>query len=112
MELIENDLDPNESADLNARLMRVVAEPQYPEHARLAEALLAVLDSDTLHIVDPPNPNLFQRLAASLTKLEARLLNESRYRLLVVLGLAFSGIGSLIELVDLRRRALFTRPDE
>ncbi len=98
MELIENDLDPNESADLNARLMRVIAAPQYPEHARLAEALLAVLNSDTLHIANPPDPNLFQRIAASLQKLEARLLDESRYRILVILGLAFAGVGSLIEL--------------
>ncbi len=98
MELIENDLDRNESADLNARLMRVIAAPQYPEHARLAEALLAVLDSDTLHIVNPPDPNLFQRLSASLQKLEARLLDENRYRILVILGLAFAGVGSLIEL--------------
>ncbi len=97
MELIENDLDEHESADLNARLIRVIAAPQFPEHARLAEALLAVLNSDTLHIADR-TLTPFQRLIAQLETLEARLLNERRYRILVILGFAFAGVGSLIEL--------------
>lgn len=98
MELIENDLDDTERADLNARLCRVVANPQYPEHARLAEALLAVLASDTLHIVAPTRGPL-ERFAALLERFEDRVVTETRLRLALVLGLAVAGVSALIELI-------------
>ncbi|MEP7293030.1 MAG: hypothetical protein ABI835_14705, partial [Chloroflexota bacterium] len=96
MELIENDLDESEHIDLERRLNRVVAAPQYPEHARLAEALLAVLNSDTLHIVDPP-PNTLRRALQRLQAFEEHVLTEPRYRLLLVLGMALAGMSSLVE---------------
>ncbi len=108
MELIENDLDEDERAELDARLCRVIGEAQYPEHARLAEALLAVLNSDTLHIVDA-NPNVFQRLMNRLAAVEERVLTHAYFRLLLVVGLAFAGVGSLVELV-IYAAALFS-PD-
>jgi hypothetical protein len=98
MELIENDLDAAEHAELEAGLKQVIAEPQYTEHARLAEALLAVLNSDTLHFSDA-QPNLWQRLMKQVAKFEQRYLNERRYRLLLVIGLAFAGVGAIIELL-------------
>ncbi|MCC6805746.1 MAG: hypothetical protein IT319_22885 [Anaerolineae bacterium] len=96
MELIENDLDHAERASLEARLMRVIRDARIPEHVRLAEALLAVINSDTLYIA-PPNPNIFQRASARFEALEARLINQARYRLLLIAGLALAGIGSLVE---------------
>jgi len=98
MELIENDLDAAEHADLERRLTRVIAAPEYPEHARLAEALLAVLNSDTLHIVDPPL-NTWRQVIERLKVFEKRVFTERRFRLLLVVGLAFAGMSSLIELV-------------
>jgi hypothetical protein len=98
MELIENDLDDQERAELEALLRGVITEAQYPEHARLAEALLAVLCSDTLNVVTPP-ANALQRLAARLQALEDRFITETRLRLALVLGLAVAGVGALIELV-------------
>lgn len=98
MELIENDLDEAEHADLERRLRRVIAAPEYPEHARLAEALLAVLNSDTLHIADPPL-NTWRQVLERLKAFEKRVFTERRYRLLLVIGLAFAGVSSLIELI-------------
>ena len=98
MELIENDLDENEQADLERRLLRVITEPQYAEHARLAEALLSVLNSDTLRVVEPPKRR-WELLLERLEALEKRLFTERRYRLLLVLGLAVAGIGALLDLV-------------
>lgn len=98
MELIENDLDEGERADLETRLRRVIAQAQYPEHTRLAEALLAVLNSDTLTLAHP-NPNVFLRLGTRLGELQARLLKQARYRLLLIAGLAFAGAGALVEFV-------------
>lgn len=98
MELIENDLDHNERASLEARLMRVIRDAQYPEHVRLAEALLAVINSDTLYIATP-NPNLFQRTSARLDALQARLINQVRYRLLIIAGLGIAGFGSLVQFI-------------
>ena len=98
MELIENDLDDMERADLYARLSRVIADAQYPEHARVAEALLAVLASDTLHIVAPMRSPL-ERFAALLQAIADRFVTEMRLRLALVLGLAVAGVSSLIELV-------------
>ncbi len=98
MELIENDLDESEHADLERRLYRVIANPATPEHARLAEALLAVLNSDTLTLVEPP-PNTLQIILKRLETLEKRLLSERRHRFLLVLGLAVAGVGALIDLL-------------
>ncbi|MBI1258291.1 MAG: hypothetical protein GC204_12530 [Chloroflexi bacterium] len=98
MELIENDLDAQEQADLEARLQRIVADAMYPEHARLAEALLAVINSDTLQLVES-RPNLFQRLMLRLEALESRIFTEVRYRWLLILGLAVAGVGLLIEVI-------------
>lgn len=106
MELIENDLDETELADLEARLLRVIAVPQYPEQARLAEALLAVLNSDTITI-SRTNPTLWQRFIGRVEKFEQRFLTERRYRLILVGGLAFAGVSSLIELL-LFSSALFS----
>ena len=98
MELIENDLDANERTGLEARLRRIIAEASYPEHARLAEALLAVIDSDTLEVVNHA-PNLLERLAKRLEAVEKQILTEARYRWLLVIGLTVAGIGSLIEVI-------------
>ena len=98
MELIQNHLDDMERADLYARLSRVIADAQYPEHARVAEALLAVLASDTLHIVAPMRSPL-ERFAALLQAIADRFVTEMRLRLALVLGLAVAGVSSLIELV-------------
>ncbi|MFN8448617.1 MAG: hypothetical protein U0521_08515 [Anaerolineae bacterium] len=97
MELIENDLDHNERASLEARLRRVITSAKYPEHARLAEALLAVINSDTLYIATP-NPPLLQRLFDMFRELEARYLTRQRLRLLVAGGLIAAGLVALLEL--------------
>ncbi|MEO8394193.1 MAG: hypothetical protein ABI700_14480, partial [Chloroflexota bacterium] len=98
MELIENDLDANERADLEMRLKRIIAEASYPEHARLAEALLAVINSDTLEVNDP-SPNTLERLMTRFEALELRLLTEKRYRWLLMIGLTIAGVGLLIEVI-------------
>ena len=98
MELIENDLDEQERTELEIRLKRIIAEASYPEHARLAEALLAVIDSDTLQIADR-SPNTLQQLMLRFEDLEKRLLTEIRYRWLLILGLTVAGVGLLIEVV-------------
>lgn len=106
MELIENDLDEQEHAELETRLQRVLVSANSPEQKRLAEALLAVIDSDTITI-SSTSPNLWQRIMAQVEKFEQRFLNERRYRFLLVLGLAVAGVGSLVELV-LFAAALFS----
>jgi hypothetical protein len=98
MELIENDLDAQEKTELEMRLNRVVIESSYPEHARLAEALLAVINSDTLEVIDH-RPSIVQRLLDEFAVLETRLLTEVRYRWLLVIGLTVAGVGLLIEVV-------------
>ena len=98
MELIENDLDAQEKTELETRLRRVIAEASYPEHARLAEALLAVINSDTLEVIEH-HSGAIQRLLTRLAVLETRLLTEIRYRWLLVLGLTVAGVGLLIEVI-------------
>lgn len=106
MELIENDLDEQEHAELETRLQRVLVSANSPEQKRLAEALLAVIASDTITI-SSTSPNLWQRLMAQVEKFEQRYLTERRYRFLLVLGLSIAAIGSLVELI-LFAAALFS----
>lgn len=106
MELIENDLDEQEHAELETRLQRVLVSANSPEQKRLAEALLAVIDSDTITI-SSPSPNLWQRIMAQVEKFEQRHLTERRYRFLLVLGLSIAAISSLVELI-LFAAALFS----
>ncbi|HVU12407.1 MAG TPA: hypothetical protein VHD90_14080 [Phototrophicaceae bacterium] len=98
MELIENDLDERERADLEARLRRIIAEAEYPEHAHLAEALLAVIDADTFEVA-PSKPSRLRRLIERLEAIEKTVFTEPRYHLLLILGLAIAGVGLLIEVV-------------
>ncbi len=98
MELIENDLDEQERADLERRLRFVIAEAEYPEHAHLAEALLAVIDVDTFPVA-PLRSGLLQRFIARLEAFEQTVLTEQRYHLLLILGLTIAGVGLLIEVV-------------
>ncbi len=98
MELIENDLSARERRDLETRLGHVIETPEYPEHAQLAEALLTVIKSNTLHIADE-RPSLLWRSVRRLRRIEARLLDEPRYRLAVIVGLTVAGVGSLLDLV-------------
>lgn len=106
MELIENDLDEQEHAELETRLQRVLVSANSPEQKRLAEALLAVIASDTITI-SSTSPNLWQRIMAQVEKFERRFLTERRYRFLLVLGLSIAAIGSLVELI-LFAAALFS----
>ena len=99
MELIENDLDTLERADLDARLHRIIAQAQFPEHARLAEALLAVHQFGYPTGRSIPIRIFMQRSLLSLRDLQARWLTQRRLELVVIAGLLLAGAGSLLELL-------------
>jgi len=59
-EVLDHDLDPQEYADLEARLRQVAQQASSPALARLAYALLDFLASDSIHLV-PPRAGFWSR---------------------------------------------------
>ncbi len=97
MEVIENDLDRNERAALDARLQRIIDNPAAPEHRHLAEAMLDVLHSDALEVHEPV-PRRIQLALDALQRFEEKYLTRARMRTLIVVGLFLTGIGALGQL--------------
>ncbi|MCZ7570589.1 MAG: hypothetical protein M5U01_18645 [Ardenticatenaceae bacterium] len=99
-EVIDHDLEPREWADLEARLRQVARRATHPEMARLANALLDFLASDALELV-PDTPRIWERLQKRGRIFEARWINRSRLKMVLIIGLIVSGLPALNILIPL-----------
>lgn len=100
-EAIDDDLDLEESADIQVHLERVVAaKDSFPDQAVFAQALLQVLHSNQITLVEH-KPNIFERLQAAIRPLEIRYFNRQVHKTILVLGLGGFGIGSLAALAPI-----------
>jgi hypothetical protein len=97
MEVLDRDLDAEERSNLEERLRLVASQKQFPDYARLADALLLFLNSDDVMIVED-KPELVERLLAYLKKQEMRWFSRRvmRWSLIVLLGMI--GIVGVLEL--------------
>jgi hypothetical protein len=100
-EAIDDDLDVLESADIQIRLRRVIAAKEtYPGQSSLAEAILVLIQSNQIVLVDH-KPPLWERIAQSIKKFEEKYFNRRAHKTLLIIGLGAFGVASVAALVPL-----------
>lgn len=108
-EAIDDDLDLYESADIQVRLRRVVnAKDDYPDQAKLAQALLDVLGSAQINLVDH-KPTYWEKIAKAIRGFENKYFQRRVHKAILVIGLGAFGVASLLALLP--ALLAFTAPD-
>jgi hypothetical protein len=98
-EAIDDDLDVNESADIQLRLRRVIAaQEDYPDQAHLAQALLDLIQSNQITLVDH-TPSSWEKIAQSIKKFEDKYFQRRAHKTILVIGLGAFGVASLAALL-------------
>jgi hypothetical protein len=93
-EVLEHDLDPNEKAELQERLVFVSSQTNQPELARLAADLLDYLSSDKLVLV-PDRPGYIDKIRNKLTQFEDRWLDRRFVKTTLIIGLLVIGLEAI-----------------
>jgi hypothetical protein len=110
-EVLEQDLDPAERAELEERLRYVAEHSTAPDLTRLANALMDFLRYEQFQLAQPPRPRFWQRMAAGLQRFEARRINRVRLKVALVLALIWLGLTSLAETAVVVLLAAFPSAD-
>jgi len=98
-EVLDRDLDPGERRALEARLSAIANDPDRPEVASLASALLRFLHAGLL-VEAEESPDLLERIDARLEQLERRWLTRGRLRLLLGVGWLCLAVFMIFSAVD------------
>jgi hypothetical protein len=99
-ELLDQDLDAQERAGLEARLRQVASQADHPDLVRLANALLDCLASDALYLA-PDVPSFWERWQARLQTFEIRWGDRRRLKTILAVGLGVLGVWAFANLVVL-----------
>lgn len=99
-EVLDNDLDTRERADLQARLRPVAQQANQPDLARLANVLLGFVATADLHVV-PHAAGFRERCLRGAEAFEARWLKRRRLKAMLTGALGALGLLALAKLVPL-----------
>lgn len=99
-EVLDNDLDTRERADLVKRLRPIAEQADSPDQARLAQELLDLLVSSDLHVV-PHLPGFWERCLRQARIFEWRWVKQRRLRAALAGGLTALGLLALVKLASL-----------
>jgi hypothetical protein len=99
-EVLDYDLEPDERAELEARLARISETGESTNYANLARSLLDFLRSEELQLA-PARMGFGERLIAALEHFETRWLTLPRVKAALIGGLAALGSFALVDLLDL-----------
>lgn len=97
-EILDHDLDLKELERVKTRLQAVRAQAAPPDHLKIAEALLAYLEAETLSLVQT-NPGLISRSLAWFKHVEARWFDRRRMKTGLVVMLGVFGLVGFIQLI-------------
>jgi hypothetical protein len=97
-EVLDHDLDPDERASLESRLMRIAGESDDRNLKRLAHALVDYLEAEQLHLVEPRSPAL-HRVGLGFNHIIQAHLTRPRLKAFLVVSLGAMGVLALIELI-------------
>lgn len=104
-EVIDEDMDERERAEVEARLQRVAVRAIYPDQARLATTLLNFIGSGELHIVHHP-ANRWERFVQQLQKLENKWISRRAAKNVLIVGLVAFGLLAASDLLPVLRATL------
>ena len=104
-EVIDDDMDARERAEIDARLQRVAARATSPDQIQLAATLLQFIHRDDLHIVQHP-ANRWERFVQQLQRLEAQYISRRTAKAVLIVGLLAFGVLTIQDLVPVVRALL------
>lgn len=107
-EVIDDDMDVRERAEIDARLQRVVSRATSPDQIQLATTLLNFIRRDDLHIVQHP-ANRWERFVQQLQRFEVKYISRRTAKLVLIIGLLAFGALAIQDLLPVIR-AIFS-PD-
>jgi hypothetical protein len=99
-EILDNDLEAAERADLVGRLKAITMETDRPDLVALARSLLAFVESGAVNIV-PDRETWLDRVRRRFAALEARWLPSGRIRMLVITFVALVTLLSMVKIAGL-----------
>ncbi len=99
-EVLDHDLDPHERAILIARLQGVAKHTEHPNHAALAQSLLAFVMADSLELA-PRRISVEEHARQWIDTAVLHYLPRPWLRSLLASGLLIMGLGALAELTVL-----------
>jgi hypothetical protein len=99
-EVLDHDLEPDEQAELKARLSVIVEDDRSDNYSGLAQSLLVFLQSGDLQIA-PERAGLLERMVDRLRRWEARWLPLRRMLAMLIGGLVALGLLALADFSDL-----------
>jgi len=99
-EVLDDDLDTRERAELEARLRPVAQQTGQRDEARLANVLLDFLASPDLHVI-PHVPGFWERCLRQAQALEARWVKRRRLKAALTGAIGALGLLAVVKLVSL-----------
>ena len=106
-EVVDDDMDVRERAEIDSRLQRVAARATSPDQIQLATTLLQFIRRDDLHLVQHP-ANRWERLLYQLQRIEAQYISRRTAKTVLIIGLLAFGLLAIQDLLPVVR-ALFSR---
>ncbi len=99
-EVLDDDLDTRECAELQVRLQPIAQQTGQPDLARLANVLLGFLASPDVHVI-PHTPGFWERRLIQVQVFEARWIKRRRLKAALAGALGGLGLLALVKLVSL-----------
>ena len=97
-EVLDHDLDPNERAALEKRLIHVSESPDHPNLAYLAQSLLTFTRAEALKTIEPKQ-GLLARVQTTAKRWETAILSRQVVRTGLIVALLFVGAFAWYEIV-------------
>ena len=96
-EVLDNDLDPFEHAELKTQLTQILDTTTDPEERALAEALLSFVQNRSVQLAQ--HPTAMERAWIAMRATAARIPPRLILRGILVVGFAYTALDALLELV-------------
>jgi len=105
-EVVDDDMDVRERAEIDARLQRVATRATATDQIQLATTLLQFIRRDDLHLVQHP-ANRWEQLIYQLQRIEAQYISRRTAKTVLIIGLLAFGLLAIRDLLPVIR-AIFS----
>ncbi|MBI5565604.1 MAG: hypothetical protein HY870_11945 [Chloroflexi bacterium] len=104
-EVVDDDMDVRERAEIDERLQRVASRATSPDQIQLATTLLQFIRRDDLHLVQHP-ANRWERFVQQLQRFEVKHISRRTAKTVIVIGLLAFGLLAIQDLLPVIRAIL------
>ena len=101
-EIVDDDLDQRERAEIDTRLQRIATRATAPDQIQLATSLLQFIRRDDLHLGQPVAGRR-ERFIQQLQRFELKYISRRAARTVIVIGLLAFGVLAIQDLLPIAR---------